>query len=182
MPLFDMREKVEESMEELLRVGVVTTTHGVRGEVKVFPTTDDPTRFEELKDVILDLGREKRNLQITGVKYFKNLVILKFKGLDNVNDVEGFRQAEIYISREDAVPCEEDENYIADLLGMQVVTEDGMDLGILKEVFETGANDVYIVKSPEKEYMIPAIKDCVREVNLEENRMTIHVIPGLLDL
>lgn len=182
MPLFDMREKVEESMEELLRVGVVTTTHGVRGEVKVFPTTDDPTRFEELKDVILDLGREKRNLQITGVKYFKNLVILKFKGLDNVNDVEGFRQAEIYISREDAVPCEEDENYIADLLGMQVVTEDGMDLGILKEVFETGANDVYIVKSLEKEYMIPAIKDCVREVNLEENRMTIHVIPGLLDL
>ena len=169
-------------MEDLLRVGVVTTTHGVRGEVKVFPTTDDPTRFEDLTQVILDTGREKRSLEITGVKYFKNLVILKFKGLDNVDDVANFRQAEIYICREDAVPCEENENYIADLLGMEVVTEEGMVLGTLKQVYETGANDVYIVQSDKKEYMIPAIQDCVKDVDLETNRMTIHVIPGLLDL
>lgn len=169
-------------MEDLLRVGVVTTTHGVRGEVKVFPTTDDPTRFEDLTQVILDTGREKRSLEITGVKYFKNLVILKFKGLDNVDDVANFRQAEIYIRREDAVPCEENENYIADLLGMEVVTEEGMVLGTLKQVYETGANDVYIVQSDKKEYMIPAIQDCVKDVDLETNRMTIHVIPGLLDL
>lgn len=169
-------------MEDLLRVGVVTTTHGVRGEVKVYPTTDDPTRFEDLTDVILDTGREKRNLEIAGVKYFKNLVILKFKGLDNVDDVANFRQAEIYIHREDAVPCEENENYIADLLGMEVVTEEGMVLGTLKQVYETGANDVYIVQSDKKEYMIPAIQDCVKDVDLETNRMTIHVIPGLLDL
>ncbi len=169
-------------MEDLLRVGVVTTTHGVRGEVKVYPTTDDPTRFEELTEVILDTGRETRSLEIVGVKYFKNLVILKFKGLDNVDDVANFRQAELYISREDAVPCEENENYIADLLGMEVVTEEGMVLGTLKQVYETGANDVYIIQGTEKEYMIPAVQDCVKEVDLDTNRMTIHVIPGLLDL
>ena len=165
-------------MEELLRVGVVTTTHGVRGEVKVFPTTDDPTRFEELDEVILDNGKVQQILHITGVKYFKNQVILKFKGLDNLNDVENFRQSELYIHREDAVPCEEDENYIADLLDME-----GTVLGTLVQVYETGANDVYIVKNETgKEYMIPAIKDCILDVDLEANRMTIHVMPGLLDL
>ena len=170
-------------MEELLRVGVVTTTHGVRGEVKVFPTTDDPTRFEELDEVILDNGNVQQTLHITGVKYFKNQVILKFKGLDHLNDVEHFRQSELYIHREDAVPCEEDENYIADLLDMEVVTEEGTVLGTLVQVYETGANDVYVVKNKNgAEYMIPAIKDCILDVDLEANRMTIHVIPGLLDL
>lgn len=170
-------------MEDLLRVGVITTTHGVRGEVKVFPTTDDPTRFEDLHKVILRLGRIERELEITGVKYFKNQVIVKFKGLDNINDVETFRQGELYIRREDAIPCDEDENYIADLLDMEVVTEDGKVLGTLVEVYETGANDVYIVKSATgREYLIPAVRDCVLDVDLDENRMTIHVIPGLLDL
>lgn len=87
-------------MEELLQVGVITTTHGVRGEVKVFPTTDDPARFKKLKDVILDNGKAKKDLEIENVKFFKNMVILKFKGLDNINDVERFRQAKLLVTRE----------------------------------------------------------------------------------
>lgn len=170
-------------MEEFLRVGVITTTHGVRGEVKVFPTTDNPERFEELKQVILDTGRERRELPIAGVKYFKQFVILKFKGLDNVNDVERFRQAQLYVRREDAVPCEEDENYIADLIDMEVYTDQGEMLGILADVYETGANDVYVVLMKSgKELMLPAIKECILNVNVEENRMTVHVLDGLMDL
>lgn len=170
-------------MEELLRVGVITTTHGVRGEVKVFPTTDNPERFEDLDCVILDTGREKKELHIQGVKYFKQLVILKFKGLDNVNDVERFRQAQLYVRREDAVPCDGDENYIGDLLDMEVYSDKGEKLGILEDVYETGANDVYIVRMESgKELMLPAIKDCILNVNVEENRMTVHVLDGLMDL
>lgn len=118
-------------MEQLLRVGVVTTTHGVRGEVKVFPTTDDAERFKKLKSVILDLGREKRTLEIEQVRFFKNLVILKFKGLDSMNDVEGFRKKDLLVTREQAVELSEDEYFIADLIGLSVVDEDGERLGAL---------------------------------------------------
>lgn len=87
-------------MEDLLQVGVITTTHGVRGEVKVFPTTDDPARFKKLKNVILDTGKEKLELEIAGVKFFKNMVILKFKGIDDINDVEKYRKKSLYVTRE----------------------------------------------------------------------------------
>ena len=90
-------------MEDLLQVGVITTTHGVRGEVKVFPTTDDPARFKKLKNVILDTGKEKLELEIAGVKFFKNMVILKFKGIDDINDVEKYRKKSLYVTRENAV-------------------------------------------------------------------------------
>ena len=88
-------------MEDLLKVGVITTTHGVRGEVKVYPTTD-ADRFLDLEYVLLDTGREKRKLEIQNVKYFKNLVILKFKGIDNINDIEMYKQRELWIPREEA--------------------------------------------------------------------------------
>ena len=96
-------------MEELLQVGVITSTHGIRGEVKVFPTTDDAQRFRELKDVMLDTGKETLSLEIGGVKFFKQFVILKFKGIDNINDVERYKRCPLYVKREDAVELEEDE-------------------------------------------------------------------------
>ena len=113
-------------MEELLQVGVITSTHGVRGEVKVFPTTDDKERFRDLKKVILDCGKEKINLKIEGVKFFKKFAILKFKGMDHINDVEKYKRCPLLIEREDAVSLEENEYFIADMLGMDVVTEDGV--------------------------------------------------------
>ena len=90
-------------MEDLLQVGVITTTHGVRGEVKVFPTTDDANRFKKLKEVILDTGKEQLPLEIAQVKFFKNLVILKFKGIDNINDIEKYKGKSLYVTREHAV-------------------------------------------------------------------------------
>lgn len=170
-------------MEEMLRVGVISSTHGVRGEVKVYPTTDDPERFLDLDQVTLDTGREQITLEIQNVKFFKNMVILKFKGYDNINDIEKYKGKDLLIHRDQAVELKEDEYFVTDLMGLKVVSEEGTVLGILKEVIPTGANDVYVVQ-PEngKELLLPAIKDCILNVDLEKGIMTIHLMDGLLDL
>ena len=169
-------------MEQMLRVGVITSTHGVRGEVKVFPTTDDAKRFKTLKKVILD-GREPLELSIEQVKFFKNMVILKFKGYDNINDVETWRQRDLLITRDQAVELKEDEYFITDLIGLTVVNEEEAVLGRVKDVLETGANDVYVVElTGGKELLLPAIKDCLLNVDLEGGRMKVHVLDGLMDL
>ena len=105
-------------MEQLLQVGVITQTHGVHGEVKVFPTTDDPERFLDLEYVFLDTGREKKKLAIQSVKFFKQFVILKFKGINNINDIEKYKRCALLVDRENAVELEEDEYFIADMIGM----------------------------------------------------------------
>ena len=169
-------------MEQMLRVGVITSTHGVRGEVKVFPTTDDAKRFKTLKKVIRD-GREPLELSIEQVKFFKNMVILKFKGYDNINDVETWRQRDLLITRDQAVELKEDEYFITDLIGLTVVNEEEAVLGRVKDVLETGANDVYVVElTGGKELLLPAIKDCILNVDLEGGRMKVHVLDGLMDL
>lgn len=164
-----------------MQVGVITAPHGVRGEVKVFPTTDDPRRFKKLKEVLLDTGKEQLALEIEGVKFFKKFVILKFKGLDNMNDVERYRQKSLYVTRENAVRLNKDEYFIADLIGLQVQDEDGKAIGILKNVLETGANDVYVVEMKDgRELLLPAIKQCILQVEPEEGFMKVHILEGLL--
>ena len=170
-------------MEDLLQVGIITSTHGVRGEVKVYPTTDDPRSFRRLKEVVLDTGREKMNLEIEGVKFFKQFVILKFKGLDNINDIEKYRQKSLYVTRKNAVRLQRDEYFIADLIGLKVQDEDGKELGTVKDVIETGANDVYEVEMADgKSLLLPAIKQCILNVDVENGTMQVHVLEGLLDL
>ena len=162
-------------MEDMLQVGVITQTHGVRGEVKVFPTTDDVNRFKKLKQVILDTGKETMPLEIQSVKFFKQFVILKFKGIDNINDIEKYKRCSLYVTREHAVALEEDEYFIADMIGMEVCTEDGNIFGTLKDVIETGANDVYVIENAEHgEVLVPAIKECIRSVDIEKGQMMIH--------
>ena len=170
-------------MEDLLQVGIITSTHGVRGEVKVYPTTDDPRRFRRLKEVVLDTGKEKMNLEIEGVKFFKQFVILKFKGLDNINDIEKYRQKSLYVTRKNAVRLQREEYFIADLIGLKVQDEDGKELGTVKDVIETGANDVYEVEMADgKSLLLPAIKQCILNVDVENGTMQVHVLEGLLDL
>ncbi len=170
-------------MEDLLQVGIITSTHGVRGEVKVYPTTDDPRRFRRLKEVVLDTGKEKRNLEIESVKFFKQFVILKFKGLDNMNDIEKYRQKSLYVTRKNAVRLQKDEYFIADLIGLKVQDEEGTELGTVKDVIETGANDVYEVEMADgRSLLLPAIKQCILNVDVENGTMQVHVLEGLLDL
>lgn len=169
-------------MEDLLQVGVITSTHGIRGEVKVFPTTDDPARFKKLKKVILDAGREQLELEIASVKFFKNLVIIKFKGIDHINDVEKYKKAGLFVTRENAVPLNENEYFIADLLGLCVLSEEGEELGVLDDVLQTGANDVYVIRQEGAgDLLVPAIKECIKKVDLEAKTMMIHLLPGLRD-
>ena len=169
-------------MEKVFQVGIISSTHGVRGEVKVFPTTDDVKRFKKLKEVLLDTGKETLTLEIEGVKFFKQFVILKFKGYDNIDDIVKYRGKSLFVPRENAVKLQKDEYFIADLIGLKVVNEDGSFTGVLKDVMETGANDVYIVESQDgKEVLIPAIKDCILQVDFEKEQVLVHLLDGLLD-
>ena len=170
-------------MEDLLRVGVISSTHGVRGEVKVFPTTDDARRFKKLKTVILDIRPEPVLLNIENVKFFKNMVILKFKEFNNINEVEKYKGRDLLIRRDQAVKLGPDEKLIIDLVGLSVVTDEGEDFGTLKDVMKTGANDVYVIEGRDgKEYLFPAIKQCVLNVDLEAQTITVHIMDGLLEL
>lgn len=176
----DRENAKRDNMEQFLQVGVISSTHGIRGEVKVFPTTDDAARFKTLKQVLLDTGKERIELEIQAVRFFKQFVIVKFRGIDNINDIEKYKGKSLFIPREDGVRLDEGEYYIADLIGMEVFTEEGR-FGVLKDVMETGANEVYIIDSDRHgEVLIPAIRQCILDVNVEENKMKIRLLDGLL--
>ena len=169
-------------MNNILQVGAVTSTHGLAGEVKVFPTTDDPKRFKKLKQVLLDTGKDMLPLEVEHVKFFKNMVILKFKGYDRIEDIMGFKGKNLYVTRENAVRLKKDEYFIADLIGMKVYTEDETYLGELTEVITTGANDVYTVHMENgKDVLIPAIGQCILNVDVEHETMQVHLLEGLLE-
>ena len=128
----------------------------------------------------MDTGKEMLPLTIKGVKFFKKLVILKFAGIDNINDIIGCKGMDLLIPREEGAELGEDEYYIADLIGMEVYLEDGTLYGTLKDVMETGANDVYIVKKESGgEILLPAIHECILEVDPEKGKMTVHLMKGL---
>lgn len=170
-------------MEELLQVGVFSSTHGVKGEFKVFPTTDDVTRFSDLKTVIMDTGKRQFEAEIERVKYFKQFAILKIRGYDSLNDIEPLKGSTLWVTRDQAVELEEDEYFIADLIGMAVYLEDGSRFGTLKDVIETGANDVYeVVDTKKKAWYLPAIGECILSVDTEADKMVVHLMPGLEDL
>ncbi len=169
-------------MNDYIRVGVIASTHGIKGEVKVFPTTDDVNRFKKLKKVTLDNKREKIELEIEGVKFFKKFAILKFKGYDNINDIEKHKGKDLYITRDEAVKLQPGEYFIFDLIGLSVVTDTDEVLGELIDVLQTGANDVYVVRRTDStdEILLPAIKECILSVSLEDKLMRVHLMEGLI--
>ena len=166
----------------MFQVGVISSTHGIAGEVKVYPTTDDPRRFKKLKNVLLDTGKGMQELEIAGVKFFKQMVILKFRGYDKIEDILPYKGKSLYVTRENAVRLEKNEYFIADLIGMKVYEEDESCLGELTDVLQTGANDVYVVKLESgKDVLIPAIRQCILDVDVEGGRMKVHLLEGLLE-
>lgn len=169
-------------MEKYLRVGVISSSHGVRGEAKIFPTTDDVQRFKKLKICILDTGREYKELHIESVKFFKQMVILKFKEITSIDELMPYKGKDLLVTRDQAVKLEENEYFICDLIGLRVVTDEGEDFGVLTDVIQTGANDVYEVKRPDgKEVLLPVIDECILDVDLEKQQVTAHIMPGLVD-
>lgn len=169
--------------QEYFRVGVFANTHGIKGEIKVYPTTEDIKRFDDLKSVIFDTKNGHIEFEIIGVKYFKGMPILKFKDVEKIEDIESYKGCDLLVSRENAIPLNEGEHYVADLIGLSVITDEGEKLGIVKDVFKTGSNAVYVVKREEqKDLLIPQIPDCVLEINIDEGFVRVHLMDGLLDL
>ena len=172
-------------MEDLYQVGSITQTHGIRGEVKVFPLTDDISRFKNMKNLLLDAGKEGYiSLEVENARPQKNLVILKFKGIDNINDIEKYKGHGLYVTKDNRVDLKEDEYFIADLIGCDVFLDSDKDnkFGTISDVMETGANDVYeITLESGKTVLVPAIKDCILDVDIEGGRMEIHLMEGLMD-
>ena len=170
-------------MTERFQVGVIAGSHGVRGDVKVYPTTDDPRRFSRLKQVILCVHGRDEVHEVSGVRYQDRFVLMHLSGIDSPEEACRYRQLPLLIDRADAMPLAEGRYYIPDLLGMKVFEEDGSLLGELTDVVETGANDVYEVHTPEgKDILIPVIDECILHVDVERSEMTVHLLPGLKDL
>lgn len=179
----DRRKVLNNKTEDLLKVGVITSPHGVRGEAKVFPTTDDPQRFLDLKEIIIDTKKEKKTLEITQVKFVKNLVVLKFKGIDDRNEIENMRQMELYVTRDKAVELGENEYFIADLIDLEVASDEEEALGHISDVLQSAANDIYVIsKEGQQDILVPAIKECILNVDMENRKMTVHLLPGLREV
>lgn len=168
-------------MDELLQVGIIASPHGVKGEAKVFPTTDDAKRFKKLKSVILDQGANKVTLDVLQVKFSGKFVILKFGGIESIDDIAKYKGKGLFVDREHAVRLEKDEYFIADLIGITVHTENGDMFGTISNVIETGANDVYVIDTGEHgEVLVPAIRQCILNVDIPNRRMVIRLMKGLV--
>ena len=164
-------------------IGKVAGTHGIKGTLRVFPTTQDPSRFELLKEVIVDLNGNRETFKIAKVSYQKNMVLLTVKEIQDINVAEKYKNATLLIPDEKALPLGEDEYYTRDLYDMEVYTTDDEFLGTITDILTTGANDVYVVKNQnkpeEKELLLPAIKDVIIHVNVSEQKMTVNLLEGL---
>ena len=170
-------------MKEYVEIGKIVNTHGVKGELKIMPTTDDITRFELLESVFVNTPSELKEYLILNVRYHKNFILLQLKGIEDMTEAERLKNTSLKIPKSWALPLGEDEYYIGDLYDMEVVTEDGERLGQINDILFTGSNDVYVVgisnSSGTKEILIPAIKECIKKVDLQNKIMTVHLLEGL---
>ncbi len=168
--------------KELISVGKITGTHGYRGLVKVSPLTDFPDRFKELKKVILDSGKTKEEVVIETCRKYKQQLLIKFDNINELDSARKYHGALIKITEDQLYPLPEGHYYHFQLQGMLVEDLELGRLGVLKEILETGANDVYVVPSEQYgEILIPAIKDVILEVDLQSNRMQVKLLPGLIE-
>ena len=167
-------------MQEILEIGQIVNTFGIKGMVKVVPFTDDIKRFDNLKKVYVESKKKKAEYEIEQVSYHKNMVILKFKGIDKIEDAEKLRDSYLKINREDAVPLQENSYFIVDLIGLDVETQEGNLLGKLEDIYNTGSNDIYVVKDElGKQILLPAISDVIKKVDLESKKIIVHLLKGL---
>ena len=168
-------------MQGNLEIGQIVNTFGIKGFVKVNPFVDDILRFDDLEKVYIRRNKEIKELQVEEVKYHKNMVLVKFKGIDKVEDAELLRNFYLEVDRENAIELEEGEYFIADLLGMNVLTEENEELGKLEDIFNAGSSDIYVVKTKEgKQILLPAISEVIKEINLKENKIIVHLLEGLI--
>lgn len=168
-------------MTKYLEVGQIVNTFGIKGMVKVKPFTDDIKRFDELKTVYVEKNSNQTEYEIEEVKYHKGMVLIKFKGIDKVEQAEMLRNTYLTVSRDSVEELEEGRYYIVDLLGLEVYTDEQILLGTLEDIFNTGSNDIYVVKDKQgKQILLPAIQDVVKQIDIENKKIIVHLLPGLI--
>ena len=168
-------------MQKRLEVGQIVNTFGIKGEVKVTPFTNDMKRFDDLKKVYVTSRKDSKLYKVENVRYHKNMVLIKFKGVDTVEEAEELRNFYIQIERKDATPLEEGTYFIADLIGLEVYSDEGNLLGKVEDIYNTGSNDIYVVKDElGKQILLPGIKDVIKDVQIENAKIIVHLIPGLI--
>ena len=169
-------------MTSELEIGQIVNTFGIKGEVKVKPFTDDIKRFDKLKKINIEQKNNKKEYEIENIKYHKDMVILKLKGIDQIEQAELLRYSYLKINRNEEEPLEENTYYIVDLLGLSVYTEEGILLGILDDIYNTGSNDIYVVKDElGKQTLLPAIQDVIKKIDIENQKIIVHLMKRLLD-
>ena len=168
-------------MQEYFEIGQIVNTHGVKGQVKVNPFTDDLERFEELESILVIKNKDMIEMKIEEVKYHKNMVLIKFKGIENPEQADLLRQCYLLVDRADEEPLEEGTYYIVDMIGLEVYTEEGELLGILEDIFNTGSNDIYVVKNElGKQILLPSIPDVIKKIDMPNKKVIVHLLPGLV--
>ncbi len=164
-----------------LEIGQIVNTFGIKGMVKVKPFTDDIKRFDELKTICVEKNSNKTEYEVEEVKYHKDMVLIKFKGIDKVEQAENLRNSYLTISRNSVEELEEGRYYIVDLLGLEVYTDEEILLGTLEDIFNTGSNDIYVVKNEKgKQILLPAIQDVIKQIDIENKKIIAHLLPGLI--
>ena len=164
-----------------LEIGQIVNTFGIKGMVKVKPFTDDIGRFDELKTVYVEKNSTQTEYEIEEVKYHKDMVLIKFKGIDKVEQAEILRNSYLTVSRDSVEKLEEGRYYIVDLLGLEVYTDEQILLGTLEDIFNTGSNDIYVVKDKQgKQILLPAIQDVIKQIDIENKKIIVHLLPGLI--
>lgn len=168
-------------MQEFLEIGQIVNTFGIKGMVKVKPFTDDITRFDNLEKVYVVTNKTKKEYEIEDVKYHKDMVLIKFKGVDKVEDAELLRNSYLKVNRRDEPELEEGTYYIVDLIGLDVYSDEGDTLGKVEDIFNNGSCDIYAIKDElGKQLLLPAISDVIKEINLEEKKIVVHILKGLI--
>lgn len=168
-------------MVEFLKIGKIVNTMGIKGEVKVIPLTNDIDRFYDLEWVYILKKDKREKINIENVRFHKNFVLIKFEGIDDMTAAEKLKEDYIQVDREHAIKLEENEFFICDLIGCKVLTTAGEELGEVNDVFPTGANDVYVVKSKNgRELLIPAIKQVIKSINVYDKKIIVELIEGML--
>lgn len=169
-------------MQEYFEIGQIVNTFGVKGFVKVNPFTDDITRFEKLKTVYVIKNKNMTEIEIEQVKYHKNMVLLKFKGIEDMNSAERIKGCFLKIHRKDAIELPEDTYFIADIIGSDVITDNGENLGKVEDIYSTGSKDIYVVKNElGKQILLPSIKEVILDIDIEKQIVTVHLLEGLVD-
>ena len=167
-------------MQKRLEVGQIVNTFGIKGEVKVTPFTNDMKRFDDLKKVYVTSRKDSKLYKVESVRYHKNMVLLKLEGINNPEDAEMLKNSYLEIDRKDAIPLEEGTYFIADLIGLEVYSDEGNLLGKVEDIYNTGSNDIYVVKDElGKQILLPGIKEVIKEVKLDE-KIIVHLLQGLV--